>query len=326
MMFNRLIFGLCAGLLSVSSLVWGYADPGACSGDCWAHDPALIRRSSDGTYFRFNTGSEIGIWKSSALTGPWVYEGAVLPNGSSIDLAGNTDCWAPDVHLVGSTYILYYAVSTSGSQTSAIGYATSTTMEYGSWTDHGTTGISSTSAKPYNAIDPNLIESGTSYYMTFGSFWDDIYQAPMNSGATAVAGSSYQIAYNASGTHSLEGSFMYYRSGYYYLFFSSGICCGYDTSKPATGSEYKIFVCRSASVSGPFVDAAGKNCVSGGGGTLVLASHDYVYGPGGQGVMADPTYGTVLYYHYANTNIGLADSEYQFGWNTIGWSSGWPTV
>jgi arabinan endo-1,5-alpha-L-arabinosidase len=195
--------------------------------------------------------------------------------------------------------VLYYAVSTFGSQTSAIGYATSSTMEFGSWTDHGSTGIASSSAKPYNAIDPNLIEAGSTYYMNLGSFWADIYQVQMNSGATAPASgaSSVQIAYNSSGSHSIEGSFMYYRSGYYYLFFSSGQCCDYEDSAPTAGNEYKIFVCRSTSVSGPFVDAAGKSCLAGGG-TLVLASHGHVYGPGGQGVMADPTYGTVMYYHY----------------------------
>jgi hypothetical protein len=83
---------------------------------------------------------------------------------------------APDVQLVGSTYVLYYAVSTFGSQASAIGYATSSTMEAGSWTDHGSTGIASSSGKAYNAIDPNLIKVGSSYYMNFGSFWGDIYQ------------------------------------------------------------------------------------------------------------------------------------------------------
>lgn len=103
---------------------------------------------------------------------------------------------APDVHLIGSTYVMFYAVSTSGSQTSAIGYATSSTMEYGSWTDHGATGIASTSAKPYNAIDPNLIETsdGSAYYMNFGSFWGDIYQAEMASSGETVSGSSHQIS------------------------------------------------------------------------------------------------------------------------------------
>lgn len=178
-------------------------------------------------------------------------------------------------------------------------------MEYGSWTDHGATGIASTSAKPYNAIDPNLVAVGSSYYLNFGSFWGGIYQAPMTSSATGAASSSYQIEYQPSGSHATEGAFVYYRSGYYYLFWSEGICCGYDASKPATGAEYKIRVCRSASATGGYVDASGTSCTSGGG-TTVLASHDYVYGPGGQGVFADSSHGTVLYYHYGEFLMQLS--------------------
>lgn len=51
------------------------------------------------------------------------------------------------------------------------------------------------------------------------------------------------------------------------------------------------------------VDADGTSCLDHGG-TLVLGSHDLVYGPGGQGVYDDPSRGPVLYYHYVNTSIG----------------------
>lgn len=91
MFFSGLVSLVTLGLAGLSSVA-AYPDPGACSGDCWAHDPCLIKRS-DGTYFRFNTGSEIGIWTADAITGPWVYQGAALPSGSKIDLAGNTDLW-----------------------------------------------------------------------------------------------------------------------------------------------------------------------------------------------------------------------------------------
>lgn len=150
-------------------------------------------------------------------------------------------------------YYVYYSVSTFGSQNSALGLATSATMELGSWTDHGTTGISSSSSKAYNAIDGNLFNDGGTYYMNFGSFWHDIYQAPMNSDATKVASSSYNLAYDSSGTHAVEGAYMYKYGSYYYLFYSAGICCGYDTSRPASGAEYKIKVCRSTSPTSGFV-------------------------------------------------------------------------
>lgn len=132
-------------------------------------------------------------------------------------------------------------------------------MNSGSWTDHGSTGIASSSSKSYNAIDGNLIDVGGTYYMNFGSFWHDIYQAPMSSDATKVASSSYNIAYNATGTHSEEGSYMYKYGSYYYLFFSSGICCGYDSSMPAAGEEYKIMVCRSTSPTGGFVSQSASS-------------------------------------------------------------------
>lgn len=112
---------------------------------------------------------------------------------------------------------------------------------------------------------------------------------------------------------------------YYYLFFSWGSCCGYDKTRPAAGKEYKIKVCRSSSATGGFVDKSGASCTSGGG-TIVLESHDKVYGPGGQSVYNDPNNGWVLVYHYVDTSIGYADGDKRFGWNKINWSSGWPVV
>ncbi|KAJ5297252.1 uncharacterized protein N7443_008145 [Penicillium atrosanguineum] len=308
-----------------AALVRGYANPGSCSGACNVHDPTLIQRSSDNLYFRFSTGNEISYASSSSIKGPWTAIGSMLPDGSSIDLPGNTDLWAPDAHIVDDLYYVYYSVSAFGSQDSAIGLATSETMESGSWTDHGSTGIVSSSSKSYNAIDGNLIDVDGTYYMNFGSFWHDIYQVPMNSAATKTSSSSYNLAYNATGTHSEEGSYMYKYGSYYYLFFSSGICCGYDTSRPATGEEYKIKVCRSTSATGAFVDADGTACTNSGG-TTVLASHSTVYGPGGQGVYDDPSLGPVLYYHYVDTTVGYADGDKLFGWNAIDFSSGWPVV
>jgi hypothetical protein len=88
---------------------------------------------------------------------------------------------------VGSEYYLYYAVSTFGSQDSAIGLATSSTLEPGSWTDHGATGVASSSSKPYNAIDPNLIPVGSNYYLNLGSFWTTYSRSSSNRRQLAMA-------------------------------------------------------------------------------------------------------------------------------------------
>lgn len=91
------------------------------------------------------------------------------------------------------------------------------------------------------------------------------------------------------------------------------------------------------------MDKSGKKCTEGGG-TTVLESHGWVYGPGGQvrillpyhpccmilttrqGVYWDPKEGPLLYYHYVDTRIGYSDGQKKFGVNKIDWSSGWPVV
>lgn len=69
-----------------------YPSPGACTGPCNVHDPALIRRE-DGTYFRFSTGNKISYASAPAVEGPWTALGSVLPDGSIIDMEGRDDLW-----------------------------------------------------------------------------------------------------------------------------------------------------------------------------------------------------------------------------------------
>jgi arabinan endo-1,5-alpha-L-arabinosidase len=244
---------LIAGLAS-SPIVSAYAAPRACSGVCNnAHDPSIIRRQSDGTYFRFSTGGKVAIHTAPSLSGPWTYKCAMLPSGSSIQLNGNQDLWAPDVIQVGSTYYVTYSVSAFGVQDSAVGLATSTTMDCGSFKDLGTTGVESRSGDNYNAIDSQIFKDGNTYNMNFGSFWSNLYQVNMANPPLKSSGSKRQLAFEPAGTHPEEASYMVKNGNYYYLFYSVGSCCGYDTNRPAPGAEYKIKVCRSSSATGGFV-------------------------------------------------------------------------
>lgn len=253
---------------------------------------------------------------------------------------------------VDSTYILYYSVSTLGSRNSAIGYATSTTMEAGSWVDHGSIGVESTTDSDYNAIDPTMIQvDDSTYQLSFGSYGEDIMQVAIDSDGTTVSGDPTQTIYQPTGTHQVEASFPYEHDGYYYMFWSEGQANRYATALPAAGGEYKVRACRSSAVGGPYTDEDGTSCLEGGG-NYVLESHGQVYGPGGQGIIDDPTYGPVMYYRYGmflllpawlpgclfvvagitdtvssvNTTIGYTVADYQWGWNVIDWVDGWPTI
>lgn len=183
---------------------------------------------------------------------------------------------------------MYYSLSHINSRNSTIGYATSPTLEYGSWTDYGSIGISTQEVAPastYNAIDPALILVNGQYYLTFGSFWNDLQIIALNANATAPA-TAYpagvtQIQYQPAGAHPAEASFIYQYTppgtgtSYFYLFWSEGIANGYDSNIPAPGAEYQVRVCRSTTVTSGYVDASGRSCLSGYGET-VLASHDQV--------------------------------------------------
>lgn len=95
---------VCA--LTIGAVVHGYADPEHCSGNCFAHDPALMQRSSDSVYFRFNTNANIEIMKADSLSGPWESVGSVLPDGSSIDIAEDQGYWVCADRILGISRVL----------------------------------------------------------------------------------------------------------------------------------------------------------------------------------------------------------------------------
>lgn len=68
--------------------------------------------------------------------------------------------------------------------------------------------------------------------------------------------------------------------------------------------RYSIRVGRSTAANGPFVDINGTD-LRNGGGYIVYGSHDYVYGPGGQGVLSGYNGRDVLYYHYISKSLVL---------------------
>lgn len=317
-----------------------YPDPEPCTGNCTGvHDPSLIRTES-GKWFRLSTNGNIAIASADDVTGPWTYNGAMLPNGSVIQIIDGQQIWAPDVSYIGDTYYAYYSVSVSGYQGSDIGVASSSSLEVGSWTDHGSIGIPL--SDDYNRIDPNWFRESVDspVYFNFGSAWDDIYQTELDSSFLTVASDAdtpANLIYNSTVPSNqdyaaiAEGSFLFWwevdETKYYYMFFSSGACCNAEDSLAPAGDEYKIMVCRSDSASGPFIDQDGNNCLTENGGTMVLGSHDDVYAPGGQGVYYDSSAGRpIVYYHYVNTTIGYDYDQFQFGFNYLDFSTGWPVV
>jgi len=180
------------------------------------------------------------------------------------------------------------------------------------WTNHGLV-TSSTSGTGYNAIDPHLIISGSSWYLSFGSFWSGIKLIQLNPttgkpSSTAVVSISDRL----SNRGAEEASWIYQTGGYYYLFTSFDQCCN------GTSSTYNIRVSRGTSITGPYTDKSGVAALQSGG-TEILGTHGLVYGPGGQSLLGD-TDGVHLIYHYYSATTSI------LGINGLNFSTGWPVV
>ncbi|KZV66221.1 glycoside hydrolase family 43 protein [Peniophora sp. CONT] len=305
-------------------------NPIAGSSNIAVRDPAIWYNSDAKKYYVFSTDGNITTFTSTSLTGPWTNVGAALPHCSSINLSGSCTLWAPDVSFQDGQYVMYFASSFIGTQNSAIGVATSPSMEPGSWTDHGAV-ITSKDGDLYNAIDANLINAD-GLKLSFGSWSEGMYQIDLSDAQTpssALPGSHLA----GSGKRPAEGGFVYKpaSSDFYYFFFSYGITpLGGATSRPAAGTEYRVLVGRSTTVEGPYVDENGQdltiNAIDPPPGTVVLATHDNIYAPGGQSVFLDPVSNRdVIVYHYVPNDAAVGGPSY-LGINYLDFSSGWPVL
>jgi arabinan endo-1,5-alpha-L-arabinosidase len=315
---TALLTVLAAILLAlVPSTAFAYPNPGTVTGSTVVHDPTMIR-ASDGRYLLYATGGGLSYRTSTDRTAFSAGADAFPARPGWWSSYGTTEAWAPDISYQGGKYLMYYAVSTFGSNKSAIGLAGSTTVLPGSWSDYGTV-YTSTTSSDYNAIDPNLfVDDNGTWWLSFGSWWTGLKMIRINPSTGKQLSSDttrYPIASRPTGTKAVEAPYVVKRNGYYYLFASYDTCCA------GTSSTYKVKVGRATSVTGPYYDKSGV-AMTNNGGTAVLESHGRYIGPGGQSIMKD-TDGDLIVYHYYDGND---NGTPKLGINLLNWSSGWPVA
>jgi arabinan endo-1,5-alpha-L-arabinosidase len=284
-------------------------------GDYWAHDPSRIVKQGN-TYYTFRTSQGI-MGKSSTDLRNWVYSGQVFPNGppawTTSAVPGFTGFfWAPDVVFLNGVYYLYYSCSTFGSQVSAIGLATATSLA-GPWTDQGAV-IQSGVGDPYNCIDASpLVAANGTMWLAFGSYWNGIYLMQLNP-ATGKRISPTSPLTHLAWNGSIEAAYLHQRGAYYYLFVNWDRCCA------SIDSTYRIRVGRSTSVTGPYLDRNGVNMTAGGGSRFLESTARYI-GPGHAGIMNDNGTNYLTYHYYDGNDGGTA----KLGLGRLNWSDdGWP--
>ncbi len=243
--------------------------------------------------------------------------------------------WAPEVVFLNGRYRMYYVVTdvtddVSGepgcSSDNAIGVASSDSLA-GPWVDSGAPVVPPRRAGGgcnfFWTYDPDVLVTGSSAHLYYGSYYGGLEVRPLSADGLSAPGPATPIAIG----NRYEGTNVVARNGFYYLFASASNCC----NGPLTG--YEVFVARSTSPLGPFVDARGlsiQDAAVGGTPFLTMNGNRWV-GPGHNSVFQDASGDWFTVYHaidrgdpYFAGAIGYTKRPLLM--DHVTWSGGWPSV
>jgi len=248
-------------------------------------DPSSIVKCKE-EYWVFYTGRGVPSYHSKDLVrwerGPATFKAAPDWIARIVPENRNLQYWAPDIIQLGDRYLLYYSVSTMGKMTSAIGLATTPTLDPEDpayhWTDQGVV-VRTQDGDGYNAIDPSVFhDRDGSLWLTFGSYWTGIKLIeldPQTGKRRAPDSKLFALAYNES----IEASYLCRHDDYYYLFVNWGSCC------QGPKSTYNIRIGRSRATTGPYLDKAGVDMMQSGGSIFLATTNGPLIGPGHAGTL-----------------------------------------
>lgn len=292
---------------------------------CTTDPHNAAERGADGN-LRFHL---ISMAKSRDLVN-WTYVGDAFAEkpGWVKDDAG---LWAPEVRRIGNRYLLYYTASDTEVGGSAIGVATGPTPT-GPWTDSGAPAVEPQVPPGGNdpaarrwVFDPEVVTDGAGqHWLYYGSYFGGISVRRLSAdGLRTDPATQREVALD----NRYEGAQVVQRGGYYYLMLSATNCC----AGPLSG--YSVFVGRSASPAGPFVDRDGVSLLDprvGGTPALSMNGNRWV-GPGHNAVFQDAAGRDWTVYHAIDRFDPYLDAGRNLNkrpalLDPLDWVEGWPTV
>lgn len=263
-------------------------------------DPTAVYNPDDGHYYTLATGIGRTFMRSVNLCDWEQTEIHPFDNETVQKLRQlGPDIWAPQFAGIGGRNLLYVTARSSAEDSRIVVLSSaSVTGPYrfeGVVTDSRVTGIKDT-IDPFAFVD----ESTGKVWLVFGSV-GGIHQVELAKDGLSVAeGAVYKhiagqdIDRDRSRLTVFEGSYVFKKDGWWYLFASSGRYDDYS---------YAIVVGRSRNADGPFLTKEGKDMADGFGTTILASSpYDRFYGPGHDGeIFTDRDGATFMIYH---THIG----------------------
>lgn len=262
-------------------------------------DPSVLL-APDGYYYAYATqtryqGQIINFQVARSLNLiDWEHLGEALPQKPSW-AANSQRFWAPDVsrHPDGY-YLMYFSAQPNDPLASlCLGVATAQTPA-GPFVDSGqpllANGIGFENIDPMRFVEPSTGRQLLFWGSGFGPLRvrelaaDGLQFAP---GTTDTVVVLPRLATDyASYGYLIEGSWVHYRNGWYYLFYSGDNCCGPD-------ARYAVLVARARAATGPYETLAGATGTAG----TILTENSRWQAPGHNSVVTDAAGQDWLLYH-----------------------------
>lgn len=300
----------------ILTLVRGYCNPIIALS---APDPTVIR-AQDGYFYLYGTENtrNVPIYRSKDLVN-WEYKGTAFTDATRSTWDGDHNIWAPEIRYFNNQYVLYYSWAIWGDEwRSNVGVAISDSP-LGPFIDKGCL-IDSKVIGVQNSIDQFFYEDNGTKYMFWGSF-RGIYVTELTDDGLDIkkkTDRSPVLKKRICGNR-FEGTNIFKRGEYYYLFASIGTCCNGATS------TYQTVVGRSKNILGPYLNKTGGDmlydyC------EIIMSGNEVWAGPGHNSILIQDDAGTdwIIYHGYKKKE---AENGRYVLMDKLIWSSdGWPSV
>lgn len=290
-----------------------------------AADPTVIRTDEGFYLYATQTNSYwIPIYFSKDLVN-WEFKRSAFRKATRPTedvLPGGGAFWAPEIRYINGKYMLYFSWAKWGD--GSISYTAVATSDSPVGDFLNAKPLLITDDFGSNCIDQFYYEEDSKKYMFVGSF-NGIYVTELTDDGLSVkrgADGKPVLKKQVCG-RAFEGTNIYKKGKYYYLFASINNCC------PNNGmdSKYKVVVGRSENLLGPYVDRKGKDMLDNSWELVLEGDGETFFGPGHNSIIIPDDAGTdwMIYHSYVKENgavggrLGMLDR--------IVWSAdGWPTI
>jgi arabinan endo-1,5-alpha-L-arabinosidase len=272
-------------------------------------DPGVLE--DGGTYTMVCTPGWAYPLRTSTDLVHWTQQGTVFTAASHPTWATGS-FWAPELHKVGSKYLVYFSAIDGASGTFAVGVG-SAGAPLGPYQDLGKPLL--TEPKP-GAIDAHYFRASSGkHYLLWKVDGNAVGQSTpikiqeLAADGLSLLGSPTTILQNTLAWEGalVEGPWMIEQGGSFYLFYSGN---GYASP------SYGVGVARASSPLGPFTKASAP----------ILASKGAWAGPGHGSVLKGPSGDWVHVYHaWVASKVGLPPGRIVLV-DRLQWESGWPLM